>query len=332
MTTAAALPPINKSAGREFGVCTRDYSVFGGVLRSEIDFPELRRASQGSVPTWSVVVQESVPPIGDLVSLGARQIGEERYELFRTSSGLRLVYSHAGTFDIAGDGSRIVWYYRPDALPELVRAIVIGPAISLALELTGFLCLHGSAVAIDAAAVAFVGPKYHGKSTLATALTAAGGRLIGDDLLVVRAGNPVTVHPGVASVRLWADMAAALPLGSLCDTLIPGVKTTASGFAVEALAREPIALRAIYVLCPVSRDATVMAATRQRLSPSEATIALAHQTKLPASLVGLRGAGSQLTAAAAVATTVPVWTLRAVRDVGKLDELVQQITQWSRAK
>ncbi len=267
-----------------------------------------------------------------MVSLGARQIREERYQLWRLSSGLRLVYSHAGTFDIAGDGSRIVWDHQPDALPELVRSIVIGPAISLALELAGFLCLHGSAVAIGDAAVAFVGPKYHGKSTLATALTAAGGRLIGDDLLVIRAGKPATVRPGVASVRLWADMAAALPLGSICDRLIPGVKTTATGFTCEALAEASTALKAIYVLSPVAKEATLMAATRRLLSPSEATVALAHQTKLPASLVGLRAAGSQLAAAAAVAATVPVWTLSVVRDVERLEEVVRQIAEWSRVK
>lgn len=332
MTTAAELPSTDSSPASDLAVRTRDYSVFGGVLRSDIEFPELTTSNEGALPTWTMVVRNGAPPNDELATLGARQIGEERYQLVRTTSGLRLVYSHAGTFDIAADGSRIVWYYRPDALPELLRSIVIGPAISLALEVAGFLCLHGSAVAIDDAAVAFVGPKYHGKSTLATALTAAGGRLIGDDLLVVRAGNPATVRPGVASVRLWADMAAALPLGSICDTLIPGVKTTAIGFAGEALARGSTTLRAIYVLCPTSRDAAAAPAMRQLLSPSEATIALAHQTKLPASLVGLRAAGSQLTAAAAVAATVPVWTLRAVRDVAKLDEVVRQIMEWSRAK
>jgi len=329
--TAAAFPSIDASSSSD-SASTRDYSVFGGVLRSEIEFPELSLASKGAVPSWTVVVRLGAPPRGEMMSLGARQIGQERYELWRLSSGLRLKYSHAGTFDIACDGSRIIWYHRQDALPELVRSIVIGPAISLALELSGFLCLHGSAVAIGDEALAFVGPKYHGKSTLATALTAAGARLIGDDLLVVRVGKPATVRPGVASVRLWADMAAALPLGSICDTLMPGVKTTATGFVDRAVTAEPTALQAIYVLSPVRSGTDIPAARRDLLSPSEATIALAHQTKLPPPLVGLRAAGTQLAACAVVAATVPVWTLHPVRDVARLGSLVSQIIEWSIAE
>jgi hypothetical protein len=267
-----------------------------------------------------------------LVLVGQRPVGEEQYRLFQHADGLRLIHSHAGTFDIANGGSRIVWYHDEDALPEFVRNIVLGPAISLALELSGFLCLHGSAVAIGESGVAFVGPKHFGKSTLATALTAAGARLIGDDLLAVSAGPPATVRPGVASVRLWADMTSALPLGAICQTLIPGVKTTATGFVEEALAAEAASLRAIYVLSPVRGAVDVPTVRRSLLSPSEATIALAHQTKLPPSLVGLRAAGTQLLAAAAVAGTVPVWTLHPARDIGRLGPLVGQIIEWSSAE
>jgi hypothetical protein len=124
-------------------------------------------------------------------------------------------------------------------------------------------------------------------------------------------------------------MAATLPLGAVCDTLIHGVKTTLTGFTDEALAMTPTLLGAIYVLSPVAKEATTGVAWRELLAPSSATIALAHQTKLPASLVGLRAAGSQLKAAAAVAATVPVWTLHAVRDVARLGSLVRQIIEWS---
>src|SRR5689334_19118571 len=308
----------------------RDYSVFGGVLRSALQFPELRSPRMsGITPDWTVSVAHRRPPAYDAILVGSRTVREEQYELYQHSGGLRLKHSHAGTFDIGSTGSHIVWYHDGNALPEFVRNIVLGPAIALALELSGFLCLHGSAVAIGDAAVAFVGPKHFGKSTLATALTAAGARLIGDDLLVVSGGPPATVRPGVASVRLWADMTSALPLSAICDRLIPGVKTTATGFAEQAVAAESALLRAIYVLSPVRSGATVPTVRRTLLSPSEATIALAHQTKLPPPLVGLRAAGTQLTAAATVAATVPIWILHPVRDIAKLDPLVSQILEWS---
>ena len=308
------------------------YSAFGGVLHSDVEFPELSVAGPCEYPDWTLRVVRAQPPEYSLIPLGERWAGQERDHLARFPGGFRLEYSHAGVFDVVNDGKSIVWYHREDALPELVRSIVLGPAIALALELAGFLCLHGSAVAFGGATLAFLGPKHFGKSTLATALTTAGGRLVGDDLLVVSPGPSATVRPGVASVRLWADVAAALPLSTVCDTLIPGVKTTATGFVSDALAATPTILKTVYVLFPVAPHADVRPVWRTRLAPMEATIALAHQTKLPDSLVGFRAAGSQLAAAAAVAATVPVWTLHVSRDIERLDETVRQIIDWSRAE
>ena len=327
--TAAALRALPLSQHHSV---RRDFVAFGGVLRSEIEFPELPLATGCVKPDWTLIVESSEPPSGAFVHLGERQLHAERYDLWRSPAGFRLAYSHAGTFDISHDGTQIIWYHQPEAILELVRSIVLGPAIALALELSGLLCLHGSAVSLGGAAVAFVGPKHFGKSTLATALTTSGAQLIGDDLLVVRPGPPVTVRPGVASVRLWPDMAAVLPLESVSDTLIPGVKTTVTGFVEEALAAAQCPLKSVYALSPVRKGADTRHIWRTRLAPTEATITLAHQTKLPDSLVGLRGAGAQLALAAAVATSVPVWRLHIVRDVAKLDAVVQQITEWSLAE
>jgi hypothetical protein len=192
--------------------------------------------------------------------------------------------------------------------------------------------LHGSAVTLDGKAISFIGPKFYGKSTLATALTAAGGRLVGDDLLVVRPGPPATVRPGVASVRLWPDMAATLSLNDVCNTLIPGVKTTATGFTREALSLASSPLTTVYVLAPVASALAAGPVWRTRLAPTEATIALAHHTKLPDSLVGIQGARSHLAMAAVVATGVPAWTLHIARDARRLSEVVRQIIQWSCAE
>jgi hypothetical protein len=329
MQTAAAAHSI--PLARDYPLA-HDYQAFGGVLRSAIEFPELSPAKLGVRPDWTLIVQPGAPPPHTLAKLGERHVRAERYELWRSPYGFRLSYSHAGVFDISAAGTQIVWYRRNDAVLELVRSIVLGPAIALALELAGLLCLHGSAVALHGGAVGFVGPKHYGKSTIATALTTAGGQLIGDDLLVVRPGPPTTVRPGVASVRLWPDIAAALPLDTVCDTLITGVKTTATGFVEQAVISDQCLLKAVYVLWPVARDAEARAAWRSRLAPTEATISLAHQTKLPDTLVGLRGAGAQLALAAAVAANVPVWRLHILRDVAKLDAVVQQITDWSAAE
>jgi hypothetical protein len=304
------------------------YALFGGVLRSQLEFPELLVASTKQCD-WTLEVATSAPPSVQLEPLGERQLGAESYRLARTPSGLRLEYSHVGCFDIGNNGSSAIWYRHDDANPELVRAIALGPVLALALEMSGLLCLHASAVVTGGRAIAFVGPKYHGKSTLAAALAAAGAQLVGDDLLAVSPGPPVTVRPGVPSVRLWSDTAETLSVDDRCDRVVRGIKTTAAGFKASPF--EGVApLDAVYVLAPTSAAEAASAVSRVLLPGAAGALALAGQTKLPDSLVGLRAAGAQLAAASAVAEQVPVYSLRTVRDFARLPEVVEQILDWHR--
>ena len=302
------------------------YSVLGGVLKSPIEFPELPAAAPVH-PSWSLEVRETAAAVASAELLGERQLGEEVYRLHRTSAGFRLEYSHAGCFDISPDGARISWAPSPDASLELARSIILGPALAIALEIDGLLCLHGSAVGFATGAVGFLGPKYHGKSTLATALTAAGASLISDDLLAVASGSPPRVLPGVPIVRLWEDAAARLDIERLCNSVIGGVKRTATGFSGRALKAADAPLAAIYLLKPVS-STWGEACERVRLAGAAAAISLAHQTKLPPSLVGPRMAGQQLRCAAAIAAGVPIYELRIQRDFARLAAAVQAILEW----
>lgn len=304
------------------------YRVFGSVLESDMEFPELIPIDGPGRPRWAFRIETSPPPACSGKLRGERQLGAESYSLWETPDGFRLEYSHAGVFDLCSDGTQIIWYEREGALEELVRTIVLGPVLAVALELTGLLCLHGSAVAIGGRAAIFLGPKHHGKSTLATALTVAGAQLIGDDLIAISPGPPAMVRPGVPSVRLWDDAVTALPLNEICGQVLRGVKTTASGFAKRAFTSGELPIDAIYILTPVS-PLTELACARTRLPGAAAAIGLAHQTKLPDSLIGIDAAGSKLAAAARVALTVPVWTLAAARDLARLPDVVEQVIAWT---
>lgn len=311
------------------------YRVFGDTLASDLELPDLARALAADSPRWTVIVAEEMPAASDASLVGARQLGRETYTLWRMSDGFRLEYSHAGVFDITERGSRIVWYRRADAILELVRAIVLGPAVALALELSGLFCLHGSAVRLGETAIAFVGPKHHGKSTLATALTAAGARLIGDDLVAVSPGPPAIVRPGVASVRLWADAVAAVGIDRLPARVIPGLKATVTDFADAARATGDTPLTDIYVLEPVSasrRAGDDAPCWRTSLPRGAAAVVLAQQTKLAATLVGIHAAGMQLRVAARIAESVRVWTLSIARDLSRLPGTVDVLNGWHRAE
>ena len=307
----------------------RDYSAFGGILRSELPFPELPE-THGGVADWTLRIATSDTRAAALVPLGERRVGTETYHLSAIADGVRLEYSHAGAFDITAGGSRITWFPSPAAQHELARAIVVGPALALALEMSGCFCLHGSAVAFGERGVGFLAPKHHGKSTLAAALAAAGACFVGDDTLAIAPGSPPMLRPGIASVRLWDDAARAVHVDRLCETVISGVKTTASGFMNDALRRTPVALDAIYVLDPILPEDAHEAAARRRMEPGAAAVSLAHHAKLPDSLVGLRTAGRRLGSAAALATAIPVYTLTIARSFEALPAAVEQIAAWHR--
>ena len=305
----------------------RDYVVFGGVLRSELHFPELLETDSGS-PDWTLTIESASEAVGDVVPLGERTVGGESYRLARTSAGLRLEYSHAGSFEIMASGREIVWQPATDANVELARAIVLGPALALALEATGLLCLHGSAVAIRDRAVAFLAPKHHGKSTLALALTAGGARLISDDTLAVSPGPPAMLRPGTASVRVWDDTARALRVAQLCASVAHGTKITMSGFAATRLMDATIALDCVYLLNPIVASTAPRPVARTLLSATAGAIALARHAKVPDSLSGLDAAGVRLKAAATVAATVPVYALYVARDFDILPGIIRQLQSW----
>ena len=170
-----------------------DHAIFGGCLRSEIPLPELPPI-HGVEPDW-IFQRAAQPPSGGTYLGDDRVDAEIRVRCSKLSDGFRLEFDDTGTFDITQRGRLIAWTPGTSSAMELVRADLLGGVFSVALHLQGLLCLHGSAVGIDGSAVAFLANKGAGKSTMATALCAAGATLITDDMLPV---DPRRFRHGVA--------------------------------------------------------------------------------------------------------------------------------------
>jgi hypothetical protein len=309
------------------------YFLFGGCLRSQLEFPDLTPLPFRADPDWELSVDLTAPP-APIELLGSRMIAPEWvFRYYRVKDGLRLEYGRTGSYDILSGGRRIVWYRESDPedvshLLEMARAIVLGPVMAVALDQAGKLCLHGSAVAIGAGAVAFLAPKFHGKSTLALSLTAAGARLITDDLVAIEPGSVPLVLPGVHSVRLMDDIAALLGPWFSGATMHAGFKQTLTNLPERGLAWEPARLTAIYVLTPMSKLEDNRPAARDILPPARAAASLALQKKLTDELTGYSDAGSVLARISSVASTVPVYSLRIVRDLERLPDVVREIMAW----
>jgi hypothetical protein len=304
------------------------YSVFGGVLRTSMEFPEL--PSTSGTPTWTLEIGDVPPaPAGDSPIGDDSVYGNVRVACYRIVGGHSLVYDDTGRFDISDGGALITWYRpteEPPHLLEAVRADVIGRVLALALHQQGVLCLHASAVSVGGNGIALLAPKGHGKSTLATALVRAGARLLSDDTVPVSAGNRVELKPGVPQLRLRRDV--ALHLASERATEASGArKLVIDRLDPQEVADRPVPFVAGYVLVPARPNDERPAVDRLPLSQVQATLALVEHTKLGPLLGGV-DAGRVFEQAATVASHVPLYLLRVGRDLSRIVEVAETIVDW----
>lgn len=171
---------------------TFDYRLFGLVIRSEIELPELFPATSDHAP--DVVVRRGQVPI--CANGGIHADGE----------ALLLQVEGGAAYRIEGGREIIV-----DACSELeernVRLFLLGSAFGALLHQRGMLPLHANAVEVKGSAVAFMGEAGAGKSTLAAWLSGRGFRLIADDVCVIgfeETGTPYAA-PGLPRLRLWLE-------------------------------------------------------------------------------------------------------------------------------
>lgn len=315
----------DSSGGGLWGVMP-DYAVFGGCLRSDIAFRELALVQSGR-PDWTL---RTVQAVG--ASCGAERLGQDQVDgsvyvrLYRRRDGYLLEFDDTGSFEVSAGGSEIRWCPGPHATLEAARTDVIGRVLAVALHASGTLSLHGSAVALGCGGVAFLAPKFHGKSTLALALANAGARLITDDTLPVDPGPPASVRPGVHSLRLWDDSVARL--GSVAAEATPprGEKHLVKNLPDARMLLVPTALHAIYLLSPVASTNGV-AVRRTRLSAVPSVLSLVRHAKL-GPLLGRSESVHVFESAVAIARTVPVYTLEVFRDFDRLPEVVEELMGW----
>ena len=303
------------------------YGIFGGCLRSEIAFPELR-AVRSRRADWTLRI---APDPSEL--LAPIVVGEEllvhdlKARLVRDASRFRLSFDDTGVFDISLDGREITWSPIPGASPETVRSDVLGRVLSLAVHLAGGLCLHASAVALRDGAIAFLGAKGYGKTTLALALVSAGSRLLADDTVCVRGAAPPTVAPGVLSMRIRSDIAQRLGRHGAASGELGDDKLRLRDLAAHEVTTQRAPLAAVYVLAPMRATGRSPAAQRRALAPVEATLALVHHAKI-SSLLGRGEASALLERTGALTRTTPVYALDVVRDLDRLADVVEQLALW----
>lgn len=249
--------------------------LYGLVVDSEIDLHQDRPASGPA----DVTVRRGEPMPPPRVRPGGRtllhyQPGEQPlFTATEQTDGYVLRFYRTADFVVDRTLSHVVVHAVEGADPDTLGVLVSGTLLSFLLALRGAAVLHASAVEVDGAAVAFVGSSGMGKSTMATLLCAAGGRLVTDDVLRLELDAPrPRCHLGATALRLRKS---AGELATLFTTT-PAHRVTGDGR--DALATTPsgselLPLAALVVPLP-QHDGGLARPELVRLEPKQALLTL----------------------------------------------------------
>jgi excisionase family DNA binding protein len=146
-----------------------------------------------------------------LLAIG--EVGSPWMEVRRGNGGYLARWPEQLDVMIPDDGSRL-HVLRRGEVPDSIPRLLLCQALSFALAAHGRETMHASAVDVGGRAIVVSGDSGRGKSTLATALCANGGRLLADDLVSIRFDGDGRLVVDPTSTKTWlAHELAALMVG-----------------------------------------------------------------------------------------------------------------------
>jgi hypothetical protein len=175
------------------------YKAFGLNINSEIALPELLRVN---VPEELVDV---VIELGDLSALWSE--ASDPNEDFVISENLCMFMNPDVAIYSVQEGKKIIVSPVKGSSEDIIRLYILGTCMGAILLHRKILPLHGSAIAIEGKAYAFVGDSGAGKSTIASALLRKGYQLLSDDVIPVSMSkeNIPMVTPAYPQQKLWLE-------------------------------------------------------------------------------------------------------------------------------
>lgn len=233
--------PFYVSFFSAWGASMHTYFCYGLYVQSEFEIPEFL-PSQGE--HCDVRVR-----YGDVSALATSDDRPGTFALKKTSDVIHLWMNDVGGMK-AHQGRCLVVDPAEGAEQKGFRFLVAGIGMGFLLHQQGVPSLHGSAVAFNGGAVAFVGPKGMGKSTTAGVFHGEGYPVLTDDVLPIYFEEGAAyVAPSFPHLKLYPDSLEAA-LGDLpqsCRRIDPGSEKR--GRTVdEGFPRHNLPLRCIYLL------------------------------------------------------------------------------------
>jgi hypothetical protein len=236
-------------------------------------------------------------------------------------------WNGVGEFHVASDGHRMTCRQFEGASAESFHVYMLGQALSCALIKQGVEPFHATAVAVNGAAVAFLGGNGFGKSTLAAAFVRRGFPLLTDDMLVLdEAGGRVLAYPGPPRLKLFPQIARRLlavtaDLGAMNGQTQKRILPLTDG----ASCRVPIPLRAIYALAAPRHTVRRTGVESEPLAPRAAFVEMLGATFNRRRLGGSARIERHFQLTARMSEVVPVKRLHYPRIAGAIGDVVQTV-------
>jgi hypothetical protein len=322
------------------------YAVFGVLLRSNVELPELTPLGPNYTSSlWAKTLlhpsirlflnispheREAPSGVEELryASSDTDDAGNPALKIWQIAGGcyLRLAYYDGTQFWLDREGTK-VWATWPRNLTiQDAATYLLGPILGFVLRLRGVTCLHASAVAFGERAVAFVGSQGAGKSTTAAALAVRGHAILSDDVVALAEHNgSFLVHPAYPYLCLWPESvqsiygsAAALPpFSANYEKRCLSLRKQELRFA-----ERPLPLAAIYILGDRRDDPAPLV---ESIPPQKAFLSLVANTFATTVIDGALRA-KEFETLGRLAPIVPVRGLCAHKDAGRLTELCEKVS------
>ena len=294
------------------------YTAYGLLIDSELDLPEFT-AVAASEAAADVRVR-----FGDVVEEETSEVPREYGSAYITKERVYYRHPRVGIFEIK-EGQTITIQRGAQYDEEMTRMCITNLAMGIILHQRNVFTLHASAAEIDGEAVVFLGDKGAGKSTMVTALSRRGHKVITDDVLGVLTNadeDRVHVVPGYAQVKLLPDAVAHV----LNDdpeqyqrvyAATPKRVHTLAGSSSEAA----LPLRTIYRLSLGDHVAV------EPIAPQQAFLTLMRQAYLRRLIEPTAAAAWYMKACSTIADSVGIYHLRRPRDFSLFPQIMQYVEE-----
>lgn len=211
-----------------------------------------------------------------------------------------------------------------------ICAYFCGSIIGFVLRLRGHLCLHASAVAVDGAAMLFIGPKGAGKSSFAASMIYENGAsLVADDMAVIDFAEQPLIRFAYPGLRINPDINSAFPIAgydasqpvySFSQKRLIALEYPATAGTGNPVSTGPVPIRNVFLLYR-GQNGLLGMPTITKVAQTDAAARLATQIYGAGAVFTPAAIAEEFASVASLVNSVPVFTIENYSRLGELKEI-----------